>query len=102
MLATMRRSDKLNMLAMLSEKARRLDVYRYKRMFTGLYDWQQDFIKQTKEHSAVCLCAANRIGKTYTGTYVDSIHLMGEMVKSVKADPAPTILVERAKRGLTE
>lgn len=74
----MARNDKLNLLAMLSEKARRAEVYRYKGMYTGLYDWQQEFITLTKEFSAVCLCAANRIGKTYTGTYIDSVHLMGD------------------------
>lgn len=47
-------------------------------MFDTLYEWQKDFIKLTSKYSAVCLCAANRIGKTYTGTYIDSIHLMGE------------------------
>lgn len=62
---------------MLTEKARRSDVYRYKTMYAGLYGWQQEFITLTKEFSAVCLCAANRIGKTYTGTYIDSIHLLG-------------------------
>ena len=78
MLAEMARPDKLNLLAMLSEKARRKEVYRYKKMYPGLYGWQKEFIKLTKEFSAVCLCAANRIGKTYTGTYIDSIHLMGD------------------------
>ncbi|NRA79342.1 MAG: DNA packaging protein [Pseudoalteromonas sp.] len=73
----MSRADKLDLLAVLSEKARRAEVYRYKTMFKGLYDWQEEFITLTKEFSAVCLCAANRIGKTYTGTYIDAIHLMG-------------------------
>ena len=74
----MARADKVNLLAMLKEKARRAEVYRYKTMFTGLYDWQKDFIAHTKDFGAVCLCAANRIGKTYTGTYIDSVHLMGD------------------------
>ncbi len=84
MLATMAKSDKLNLLAMLQEKARRAEVYRYKSMYNGLYDWQTDFITHTKEFSAVCLCAANRIGKTYTGTYIDAIHLMGDYPKQWK------------------
>jgi len=70
----MARPDKIALLAMLQEKARRAEVYRYKTMYSGLYDWQQDFITNTAEFSAVCLCAANRIGKTYTGIYVDSRH----------------------------
>jgi phage terminase large subunit-like protein len=84
MLAEMTRADKVNLLAMLEEKARRAEVYRYKTMFTGLYDWQKEFITNTKEFGAVCLCAANRIGKTYTGTYVDAIHLMGDYPKDWK------------------
>lgn len=74
----MARADKVNLLAMLTEKARRAEVYRYKAMYDGLYSWQQEFITNTAEFSAVCLCAANRIGKTYTGTYIDAIHLMGQ------------------------
>lgn len=78
MLATMARKDKVSLLAMLEEKARRREVYRFKDMFPGLYGWQKEFIKYTAEFSAVCLCAANRIGKTYTGTYIDAAHLMGD------------------------
>lgn len=74
----MSRKDKVNLLAMLTEKARRAETYRYKTMYNGLYDWQQEFIKHTKEFMAVCLCAANRIGKTYTGTYIDAVHLIGD------------------------
>jgi len=74
----MARADKVNLLAMLSEKVRRSEVYRYKKMYNTLYGWQKEFITLTKEFGAVCLCAANRIGKTYTGTYIDSIHLMGD------------------------
>jgi len=77
----MTRTDKVNLLAMLSEKARRAEVYRYKKMYPSLYDWQKEFITHTKEFGAVCLCAANRIGKTYTGTYIDSVHLMGDYPK---------------------
>ena len=78
MLETMTRNEKFNLLALLEEKARRLEVYRYKDMFSGMYDWQQEFIAHTKEYMAVCLCAANRIGKTYTGTYIDAVHLIGD------------------------
>ena len=78
MLKGMSKHDKALLLAMLEEKARRKEVYRFKDMFTGLYGWQQEFIKHTAEFSAVCLCAANRIGKTYTGTYIDAAHLMGD------------------------
>lgn len=45
--------------------------------YATLYDWQREFISKTEDHTAVCLCAANRIGKTYTGTYIDATHAMG-------------------------
>ena len=72
------RGEKLELITLLEEKERRANVFRYKSMFNSLYGWQKEFIKDTKEFSAVCLCAANRIGKTYTGTYIDAIHLMGD------------------------
>ena len=77
-LSALTRHQKVELVALLEEKARRKSVFRYRTMFDTLYEWQQEFIKDTKEFSAVCLCAANRIGKTYTGTYIDAIHLMGE------------------------
>lgn len=77
-LSTLSRTDLVELESLLSEQSRRAQVFRYRTMFDTLYDWQTDFIKQTKDFSAVCLCAANRIGKTYTGTYMDSIHLMGD------------------------
>tara|TARA_R110000850_G_scaffold100316_1_gene207498 strand:+ start:319 stop:1770 length:1452 start_codon:yes stop_codon:yes gene_type:complete len=76
--AALSRSEKIELLNLLEEKERRANVFRYRSMFDTLYDWQKDFIKMTSEFPAVCLCAANRIGKTYTGTYIDSIHLMGD------------------------
>ena len=42
------------------------------------YDWQQDFTAATKTHYESCLCAANQIGKTYTGTTIDAFHLTGD------------------------
>tara|TARA_R100001244_G_C5172129_1_gene131883 strand:+ start:14202 stop:15623 length:1422 start_codon:yes stop_codon:yes gene_type:complete len=69
--------DKRQLIALLEEKKRRKEVYRYRYIFDGLYDWQKEFITNTSDFSAVCLCAANRIGKTYTGTFIDAIHLLG-------------------------
>ncbi len=46
--------------------------------FESLYDWQRiDFIGATKEFTEVCLCAANQVGKTITGSGVDACHLTG-------------------------
>lgn len=52
-------------------------VDRCREKYATLYDWQMSFIKKTSTHTAVCLCAANRIGKTYTGTFIDAVHAMG-------------------------
>jgi phage terminase large subunit-like protein len=63
---------------LLEEKARRQADTRYKTQFATLYDWQTDFIAQTASFSQCCLIAANRIGKTYLGTYIDAVHALGE------------------------
>ena len=63
---------------LLEEWAARLDATRYRRIFATLYGWQREFIRETATHTACCLIAANRIGKTYLGTYADAIHAMGE------------------------
>lgn len=63
---------------MLKEKERRDKLNAYKTLHGSLYQWQLEFNSATKDYEAVCLCAANRIGKTYTGTYIDAIHLLGE------------------------
>lgn len=54
-----------------------LSVDECKRIYETLYNWQRDFIRATSNYNEVCLCAANRIGKTYTGTYIDAVHAMG-------------------------
>jgi phage terminase large subunit-like protein len=66
------------MIALLEEKKKRERKFRYKKQFNILYDWQKEFIQKTSEYTEVCLCAANRIGKTFTGTYIDAIHAMGD------------------------
>ena len=43
----------------------------------NLYDWQKRFISATATHRQCLLMAANRVGKTYTGCYIDAVHLTG-------------------------
>lgn len=74
----MTREEKLELLRLLEEKQRREYLNRYKTQFATLYGWQKHFVSKTAEYSQVCLIAANRIGKTYTGTYVDAIHALGD------------------------
>lgn len=72
------RAEQEELLALLEEQERRSQVYRYRRMFAKLYPWQREFVASTAEYSQVCLIAANRIGKTWTGTYMDAIHALGD------------------------
>lgn len=72
------REEKLELIVLLEEKKRREMKFRYRKLFDSMYEWQREFIAKTASYSEVCLCAANRIGKTYTGTYIDAIHAMGD------------------------
>ena len=46
--------------------------------FNNLYPWQaEEFIGATKDYSEVCLCAANQVGKTLTGSGIDACHATG-------------------------
>jgi phage terminase large subunit-like protein len=63
---------------LLEEKAARMKANRYRTVFNTLYSWQMEFIAATTLYSQCCLIAANRIGKTYSGTYIDAIHALGE------------------------
>ncbi|MES2352086.1 MAG: terminase family protein [Pseudomonadota bacterium] len=66
------------LLQLLEEKKRREDVYLYRYMYPKLYPWQQEFVAATATYSQCALIAANRIGKTMTGTYMDAIHALGD------------------------
>ncbi len=90
----MNRSDQEELLLMLEERARRMTERRYRSIFAGLYDWQREFIAATSAYSQCCLIAANRIGKTYTGTYIDAVHALGDYPEGWaghKFDHAPLI-----------
>lgn len=70
--------SKVELVLLAKERIRRKEAYRYRHIFNDLYKFQTDTIRFTKTKMAVLLCAANRIGKTYLGTYIDAIHLMGD------------------------
>ena len=42
-----------------------------------VYAWQNRFIEATSVYRQCMLMAANRVGKTYTGCYMDAIHATG-------------------------
>lgn len=77
-MAALSRSEQEQLYTLLMEQQRREHVNRYRKFFGRLYDWQKEFIESTRDFSQVALIAANRIGKTWTGTYMDACHAMGE------------------------
>jgi phage terminase large subunit-like protein len=46
--------------------------------YNQFYPWQKEFCAATHDYYESCLCAANQIGKTFTGTTIDSFHLTGD------------------------
>lgn len=71
------RARKLALLQALEEKKRRETTYRYRSFGNKLYPFQREMIRASKDYSQVMLMAANRVGKTMTGTYIDAIHALG-------------------------
>ncbi len=72
------RKEKVQAIALLEERRRRLSETVAIRRFQKLYDWQAQFIAATADYYECCLCAGNQIGKTFLGTLIDSFHLTGE------------------------
>lgn len=88
------RSEQEELALLLEEQVARLEGNRYRTIFAKLYGWQREFIAATASFSQACLIAANRIGKTYTGTYMDAVHALGEYPdgwEGHKFDHAPLI-----------
>jgi phage terminase large subunit-like protein len=77
-LASLSRAEKIQAIQLLEAKQERKKAILYKTVFESFYDWQRDFASATADHYECCLCAANQIGKTYTGTNIDAIHLLGD------------------------
>ena len=77
-LQNLSRDQKIAAIQLLEEKIERKAKVKYKTMFSSFYDWQLEFVRSTYDNHECCLCAANQIGKTYTGTTIDAIHLLGE------------------------
>ena len=65
-------------MVVMKEMKRRKHVFRYRDMYPTMYPFQKEMIKLTATKKATLLIAANRIGKTYSGVYVDAIHLLGD------------------------
>jgi phage terminase large subunit-like protein len=72
------RKEKIEYIQLLEEKQRRKAQTLHLRQYAGFYDWQKEFARKTTDYHECCLCAANQIGKTYTGTTIDAFHLLGD------------------------
>jgi phage terminase large subunit-like protein len=72
------REEKLELIALLEEKEKRRELFRYKSLYSQMYPWQKKMIRNTKDYSQVCVIAGNRTGKTFSGTYIDAIHALGD------------------------
>lgn len=72
------RNEKIQILALLEEKQKRRDRFKFQLRFESLYDWQAKFVKATASNTACMLMAANRVGKTLTGLTIDAAHLLGD------------------------
>lgn len=72
------REQKIAAIELLQEKLDRQNKTKFLSVFDSFYVWQRDFVASTAEYHEACLCAANQIGKTYTGTTIDAIHLLGD------------------------
>jgi len=59
-------------LLKLKDKQRRADSY------ATFYPFQHKLVRHTAEYRSVLLMAANRVGKTFTGTVIDGVHLSGD------------------------
>ena len=74
----MTRPEAEELAAALQERERRRRDNMVALNFRTMYDWQRDFITATSEYFECCMCAANQIGKTFTGTTIDAAHLLGD------------------------
>ena len=71
-------TEEIELLALLEQEDTYQKSILYKTTFDSFYSWQKEFTQKTSEYFECCLCAANQIGKTYTGTALDALHLLGE------------------------
>ena len=91
---TLTRNEKVDMMLAMEEKVRRLDSTKFYRLFPKFYPFQRDFIRSTHDYHETLLMAANQVGKTFTGTWIDSAHLLGDYpddFDGYQFEHAPTI-----------
>jgi phage terminase large subunit-like protein len=74
----MNRALLIEEIQLLEEQTRRNKAQRLKRTLDSFYEWQERFVRATKEYIVCLLMAANQVGKTRTGTAIDAVHLTGD------------------------
>ncbi len=72
------RAEREELAQLLAEQETRGRLRAAFTVFDMMYPWQREFVASTAMYHEACLCAANQIGKTMTGTDIDAIHLLGD------------------------
>lgn len=72
------RREKVELLQLLEEKARREKEKAWLNDYARLYPWQRKFNGATTEYHSCMLMAANQVGKSRTGCLIDAVHLTGD------------------------
>ena len=83
-IAGLSRKQKIEAITLLEEQISRSNQIKYLTQWESFYDWQKEFSEATAKYHECCLCAANQIGKTFTGTEIDALHLLGEYPEGYK------------------
>jgi len=76
--AELSEEEEVELLALLISEDEFQKSILYKTSFNHFYDWQLEFSQKTADYHECCLCAANQIGKTFLGTVLDALHLLGD------------------------
>lgn len=63
------------------QKAREFKLTHRRDFTPQWYDWQSEFFDATLHRREVMLLAANRVGKTFPGTYAFAVHVTGDYPK---------------------
>ncbi len=77
-LSSLSRNQKIEYIQLLEAKSVKVKKRLLADTLNRLYLWQNKFIAHTSEYRSVLLMAANRVGKTLTGTTIDAVHLTGD------------------------
>lgn len=77
-LSSLTRHQKIELVILLEEKAKREKEKQWLNDYARLYPWQRKFNAATAEHYSCMLMAANQVGKSRTGCLIDAAHLTGD------------------------